>query len=128
MFRYFGYEFAFHSHYAPLRERLVNPDNWHWKTVILSLPDGLMPKEKRHSVFFSPDPGFIMAIMRFRPEKGCGRVLGVLLPGLETPEVPEIEKMTFNGGFVRFRPEAFFRNKGAFQSTWQATKRLMSSP
>ncbi|HMC65453.1 MAG TPA: HNH endonuclease [Gemmataceae bacterium] len=119
MFSYFGYDFAGHPNYAPLRERLRNPKNNAWNTPIIGPSDGMLPKGEKFAVFFQRDPGFIVAIMRFRVKGGRERVLGVMLPGPHSPSPPKFEVKTFHGAFVHYRPDLFLRSKHPLQTMWR---------
>jgi hypothetical protein len=113
MFSYFGYEFAFHPQFQPMRERIVCPGNEGWKTEIAVLSDevGNAVLGSRHQgVLFLYEPPALVAVLRMCPKegrkKGRSRVFGVVLTGCDFSSADKVEGKTIKGGIVPYSPEA----------------------
>jgi len=95
MFSHFGYEFVSHSHYGPMRERILHPINDTWQVTIHTISDqsaAVLLGGKQQRVLFINESNAIMALLRFRPKGGKARVLGVVLPGLDNPSPGDVPK------------------------------------
>jgi hypothetical protein len=127
LFSYFGYEFALHPHFAPLREQFADPENSTLRTTFPDLSGDSVPSLLRgapYAVMFLREPApAILAVLRLRPKKsGQERRLGVVLPGLEDPAFPALEGTRFRGGLIPYRPEVLARSMKFMQWSWQKTR------
>jgi hypothetical protein len=124
LFRYFGYEFVAHPQYAQMREGIRNPAHAVWPDDILVMSeassDAVLGKHN-HAVLFINDPPAIMALMRLRPRGGRPRAFGVVLPGLDSPTVPDVP-MTFQFKAIPYCPEALVSIPNYLSMAWQETR------
>lgn len=109
VFRHFGYEAVVHPHFRHLREWIMDPKNDSWPSRMMVLGEETAEailEGRRQGLLFLRAPRVLMAVFRFQPREGRSRVLGVVLPGLDSPEVPEVQVGPFDCAIVPYDPDA----------------------
>jgi hypothetical protein len=122
LFRHFGYDFARHPTYSPLREQVIRPDeqvptrNIH---VLGADTAARILEGSQAAVMFVREPvRALLAVLRFRSPGGVDQVLGVLLPGPGEPDLPRLDLQTFSGEIVPYEPELMAEQQGYFWLRW----------
>ncbi len=130
MFNYFGYEFVLHPHFAPILQGIHNPEAGIWKTRFPVIPEAFASSLlgiRDHAIVFLREPvAAILIVLRLQPrkggKKGQRRVLGVLLPGLDSDSLPTEDLRDFKVSVVRLNPENLLRTKFSLRKTWNLVK------
>jgi hypothetical protein len=122
MFSHFGYEFAAHRQYIPLRRRITKYDLESWRTIILDVVEESVEPilgTQNHAVLFHRKPPIIVAMLRMRPRGGRSRVLGVVLPGPDSELIPEFSSNVVEDGHpVIYRPH-LLKTRGYLRALWR---------
>lgn len=98
LFSHFGYEVLLWSEYDALRNWVREPTEGGWRRNIQVMSEESarrLLKGNRQAILFLPEQRVIMAVLRLCPEDGRERVLGVALPGPNSPDVPDFETKNF---------------------------------
>ncbi|MBX7106043.1 MAG: HNH endonuclease [Gemmataceae bacterium] len=128
MFAYFGYEFAFDTRYAKLRDQIQKPDETILPGVFDQPPEAwaneVLPEP--HSVMMVKRPySYILPVFRLRPKVGLSRVIGVPLPGLDDPVWPPVRpRGKVDGVLVRFRPAKDDGSRPRLAAVWEQVKHM----
>jgi|GEM_PF-3882899 len=131
MFAYFGYDFAFHPHFDPLRQQIRNPEGGSLKSrIVIPSADTVsnFMGDRDHAIMLLRKPSGILAFLRLRPKAGRPRVFAVVLPGLDEPNVPRDDWMSFEGDLVPYNPEPLLEGAGYLQYLWGMTRTTEDSP
>jgi hypothetical protein len=127
MFAYFGYDFVFHPHFTPLRERVAKPDDQNWRSPMF-VDDEVarsFPIQQRTAVVFLGKPIAILVVLRLQhkdrrgSKDGRERVVAIALPGLDCPELPTGRQNNLKGGIVPYCPERLLRRGSYLHAAWR---------
>jgi hypothetical protein len=129
MFAYFGYWFVCHPHFAPLRDRIANPEQENWRSpmfiddrIARSIP---MQQQQRAAVVFLRNPSAILVVLhlqhRDRAKRlvGIERVVAVMIPGLDSPDLPTGKQNGFDGSIVPYSPRKLLHKTSYLHSAWR---------
>jgi hypothetical protein len=120
MFRQFGYDFVCHPHFRNLREQIRNPREAIWDTRIWILEEASvcdLLADQRQAVMFLSDPRAIFVLLRLRTRTGRQRIIGVGLPGLDDPAVPDVSSQ-FGGTVFLYDPQALTQTGEFLRDCW----------
>ena len=74
---------------------------------------------RAHALVFLRDPRAVMAVLRFRRKGGRARVLGALLPGPQSPDVPELQPGTLQFERLRYDEGALAECRWLMHRLWR---------
>jgi hypothetical protein len=135
MFAHFGYHFVFHPHFAPLWERIANPGEVNWRSPIF-VDDEVaraFPMKRRTQVVFLRQPVAILVQLRLQHKDrrkkimGRERIIGIALPGLDSPELPTGRQDRLRGSIVPYCPENLLRKGSYLHAAWKYIQRMAES-
>lgn len=126
MFKHFGYWFLFHPHFKPLREQVARPEE-----DILSSRFPLvsgesvanLPSKRSCAIVFLHELGAIQVLLRMRLAGGLGKCFAVVLPGLDSPDMPSVDKQNFHGDLIPYREDWLRRPENILRGLWAYTRK-----
>jgi hypothetical protein len=126
LFSHFGYEAVAHPHFDHLREWLRQPEDGDWAPRVMDIPEESCTRvlgTGQHALLLHHEPPAMMAVLRCRPRGGLARVFGVVLPGLDSPGVPEVKPGPFRFTYIPYKPDALIQVRGYMRAVWDYFQR-----
>jgi hypothetical protein len=74
--------------------------------------------DQRQVLLFLRSPRVLMAVFRFQPREGRSRVLGIVLPGLDSLEVAEVQAGKFDCAIVPYDPASMTIDPWLMRHHW----------
>src|SRR5262249_21187048 len=121
LFHHFGYEVALNPWFAPIRERVNNPEKNGWKAEIAVINEETANQRlgsRRSGVLFVQQPPAIIAVLRLHPDGGQARTFGVVIPRPGSTSVPKMEFSSFRASIIPYDAESLRTTPFYMRDLW----------